>query len=154
MKIITLVWLLGLIHYVPVQDDWYTLSAALPMAAQEHKPVFVYISAPWCGPCHTMEKQVFPQAAPLLERFIKVKIRYDDHDNSIRVGQRVLTPFAWAQHLGIEATPGFVVLDHQGSVLLHHTGLLDTKSFNLLLAYIATDAYKHASFEAYMSNHG
>ncbi len=154
MKIIILIWLSGLLFHVPAQDDWYTLSAAMPLAAQQQQPIFVYISAPWCGPCLTMETQVFPQAAPLLKRFIQVKMRYDEHDSSIQVGQSVLSPFEWSRHLGIEATPGFVVLDHRGSVLVHHTGALDTKSFNLLLAYIATDAYKHASFEAYMSKHG
>ncbi|MEM8484061.1 MAG: thioredoxin family protein [Bacteroidota bacterium] len=154
MKITLLILMLGLLASVPAQNDWHSLSEALPLAAKQQQPVLVYVSAPWCGPCLTMEAEVFPKAAPLLARFVKARLRYDDNDSRIQLGHRVLTPFEWTQHLGIEATPGFVVLDHAGNVLTQHTGYLDSKSFNLLLAFIATDAYKHASFEVYVSKHG
>ncbi len=135
-------------------DDWHELPEGLSLAKADGKPVLVYISAPWCGPCHTMEQNVFPDAAPLLHRFIKVKLRFDDHETSLRIGDQQLTPFEWARHLGITATPGFAILDQKGNIIAQYTGYLDTKEFSLLLAYVATGAHKHASFAAYLHNHG
>lgn len=154
MKISLFFYCAALLSMAAADEHWHALPEALRQAAQEQQPVLVYVHAPWCGPCEMMETSIFPQAAPLLDRFIKARLQFDDHESSIPVGNRYLTPYEWSRHLGINATPGFVFLDHNGNLLTHYTGYLDARSFNLLLAFVVTGAHKHASFDAYIKSHG
>lgn len=129
---------------------WQALPEALEEAARHQRPVLIYVHAPWCGPCRRMERDVFPQTTPLLDRFALAGLDLDDHEAQVRVGPVTQSPAAWARHFGAEATPAFVLLEPDGTVITRTTGFLDAQSFGLLLAYIATGAYHHVSFEAYV----
>lgn len=129
---------------------WNRLPEAFRQAQQEEQPVLVYVHAPWCGPCLRMERAVFPEVAPLLRQFARAGLDFDDHESRLAWGGQAQSPFAWARHFGVEATPGFVFLEPDGAVLTRMTGYLDAEAFGLLLAYVATGAYRHASFEEYV----
>lgn len=128
---------------------WQTLTKAAEQARAESKPVLVYIHAPWCGPCLKMEREVFPEVEVLLKRFALASLDYGDNESSIKAFGSTHSPFEWAIRYGAEATPTFVLLTPTGSVVTRASGFIDTRGFSLLLAYVATRAYNHTSFEDY-----
>jgi thioredoxin-related protein len=129
---------------------WQPLPQALAAAAQARQPVLIYVHAPGCGPCRQMERDVFPEVVPLLDRFALAGLDFDDHDTGITVDGLTQSPFAWARHFGADATPAFVLLDADGALITRTTGFLDAASFSLLLAYVATGAHRHTAFDDYV----
>lgn len=129
---------------------WQPLPQALAAAAQAGQPVLIYVHAPWCGPCRRMERDVFPDAVPLLRRFALAGLDFDDHDTRIEIDGVTQSPFAWARYFGADATPAFVLLDPDGTVITRTTGFLDADRLSLLLAYVATGAHRHVSFDDYV----
>ncbi|HYH08418.1 MAG TPA: thioredoxin family protein [Thermoanaerobaculia bacterium] len=60
----------GLVKWVPLDD-------AMRLAATTNKPLLIDFTAEWCGPCHTLDAQVFRDAslaAQINERFIPVRV--------------------------------------------------------------------------------
>lgn len=131
---------------------WQSLPAALEAGRHANKPVLVYIHAPWCGPCLKMEQEVFPEVASLLDRFALGALNYDDNESTVAVAGNTRTPLAWATHYGAAATPSFVLLTPAGDVVTTVSGFVESRAFGLLLAYVSTNAYKHASFEQYVAS--
>lgn len=136
------------------QPTWARLDEALAEAAGRSKPVLVYVHAPGGGPCLKMERDVFPKVAPLLGRFARAGLDLDDRESRVIVGDMTLSPAEWALRLGAEATPSFVLLAPDGSVITRVMGYTEERGFALLLAYVATGAYRHAGFEDYVEQAG
>lgn len=128
---------------------WQPLNEALTEAATTAKPILLYVHAPWCGPCKRMERDTFPAVTPLLDRFIRAEVDFNDHDSRLTLGDVTRTEFEWAQHFGSDVTPGFIFLQPDGTPITRATGYYDAHTFSVLLAYTATGAYRHASFEDY-----
>ena len=97
-----------------------------------------------------MEKEVFPRVRPVLEQLALARLDFADDASRLRVDQLSLSPAAWARRFGVEATPGFVLLDPQGRPILRESGLLAHEAFGLFLAYGSTGAYRHAPFAEYV----
>jgi len=135
----------------PIADTlgWKTLPEVLAAHA-DRRPVLVYVHAPWCGPCRKMEREVFPAATPLLRRFARARLDFDDRDSALTVDGVTKSPFDWARHFGIATTPGFVFFDPNGTAITSTTGGMTSESFRYLPAYVATGAHRHESFEAYV----
>ena len=131
---------------------WLTLTQATEEARMENKPILVYVHAPWCGPCLKMEKEVFPEVEVLLNRFALAELDYDDNETSIKAYGHTSSPIEWAIRYGAEATPTFILLTPSGAVVTRASGFIDTKGFSVLLAYVATKAYNHTSFEEYAAS--
>ncbi len=128
---------------------WNSLPEALSTTEAEARPILIYVHAAWCGPCLRMERDVFPSVQPLLDRFARAELDFDDHETALTVGDVTRSPFAWAQHFGAEAPPALILLDTDGNRLTQVTGFVDTDGLAVLLAWVATGAHRHASFEAY-----
>ena len=152
MARILLMYLL-LLNPQPV-TEWLSLPVALQTAASENRPVLVYIKAPWCGPCKKMEREVFPKISPLLDRFVLAKIDYDDHETLLAISDKHLTPFEWARHFGLDVTPGFALLEPNGKIITQFTGFQTQREMGLALAFVATRAYRHGTFESYVAQAG
>jgi protein disulfide-isomerase len=82
------------------RDD---LPAALAEARAANKPVLLYFTAEWCGPCQYMKRNVFSDASvgQASEAYVPVRIDHDARPDLIVQYQ-------------VEGMPWFGVLDHDG----------------------------------------
>ncbi len=93
-----------------IHDD---LDAALALAAETGKPVFVDMYADWCGPCRMLAEDYFPREdyREVLSRAITVKINTDNNQEL-------------ASRYGIQSIPTLILLDSQGNELDRITGVM------------------------------
>jgi thiol:disulfide interchange protein len=82
------------------------LPNALVEARDVKKPVLLYFTASWCGPCQWMKRNVFTEqsVAVAMDAYVPVRIDGDQHAQL-------------AISYGVEAYPWFAVLDHEGRVV-------------------------------------
>jgi protein disulfide-isomerase len=91
---------------------WRTdLSAARAEAAAQHKPLLVYFTATWCGPCQKMKKTTWADndVKAAMERYVPVKIDVD--------AQKAI-----AGQFRIEAMPTYVVVNEAGDEVRRDVG--------------------------------
>ncbi len=96
---------------------WFTSHAdAVTKASDSKRPVFIYFTATWCGPCQQMKKYVFPDAAvadTLNQQFVPVMIETTEN-----------TPqnLGLSQQYHVKFIPMMVITDAEGTVLAERTG--------------------------------
>ena len=135
--------------HLPASPLWQPLQQALEVGRENSQVTLVYVYARGCGPCRLMEAQVMPQVRPLLEQLALARLDIADHSTRMVVNDAVVTPSAAARKLGIDSTPGFVLLDPVGQPIIRETGLLGARLFGMFLAYATTGAYRFGSFAEY-----
>jgi thiol:disulfide interchange protein len=95
---------------------WMPINVALGMARQTHRPVFYEFSAAWCGPCKTMEREVFMDedlAKRINDRFIAVKVIDTQHEE----GRNWPDVQALMDRYEVHAFPTIVIAGPDGTVL-------------------------------------
>jgi thiol-disulfide isomerase/thioredoxin len=100
---------------------------AARQSALQHKPMLVMVKARWCGPCHKMLKETFPDpglAARISRHFIPVLIDSDEQG-------------AVARSLGIEAMPTVVVVTPARQIAGRFTGFQSAAQLDGQLAAYA-----------------
>jgi thiol:disulfide interchange protein len=100
---------------IPWQAD---VLAAQEEARRDGKPVLVYFTPAWCGPCQRMKGATWSDAGvdAKLRGYVPVKIDVDADS-------------ATAMRFGIEAMPTFVVLDKEGSEVKRASGFMPAGDF-------------------------
>jgi thiol:disulfide interchange protein len=95
---------------VPWRTD---LSAAREEAKRDSKPLLLYFTASWCGPCQEMKSQTWSDAGveTKLRNYVPVKIDIDADQ-------------AMAQEYRIDGIPAFVLLDREGNVAKATSGFM------------------------------
>ena len=99
-------------------------AAAQAESKQTGKPLFLYFTATWCGPCQSLKSTTWadPGVASALANYIPTKLDVDDHAN---------TPLA--HQYGVDSDSGgipfFVVLDKQANPVRSSVGVLDPPTF-------------------------
>lgn len=130
--------------------QWLPFEKALVTADTSNRPMLVDVWAPWCGWCRKLKKEVYPALAPEWSgQFVLTRINRNNREAVHRYRGQKLSALRLAQKLGAQQVPTIVFLNAQGKYLLHVTGFLDAKALEPLLAYIATGAYHHQSFETF-----
>jgi thioredoxin-like negative regulator of GroEL len=111
------------------------LEAAMKQAGPE-RPVVLYFTAGWCGPCRQMAATTFqqPEVQRALKSVLPVALDLDDRP-------------AEAERYGITSIPVFLVLGPEGSVVSRASGYQDAAQW---LAWLGkgTQAHREALQEA------
>ncbi len=111
---------------IPWRTDF---NAAAAEANRAQKPVFLYLTANWCGPCQSLKHTLWadPRVAAALSAYVPVKVDIDQRpDLAERYGVAGPGPAG-----GI---PAFRILDAQGKVIGQSVGAVGTDEF---LAWLA-----------------
>jgi thiol:disulfide interchange protein len=89
---------------VPWRHD---LSAATSEARQAGKPMFIYFTASWCGPCQEMRRTTWSDAdvERALQAYVPVKIDVDEHPDLARRYRVEAFPTFMVQAAGEDAPP-------------------------------------------------
>ncbi|MEM9294618.1 MAG: thioredoxin family protein [Planctomycetota bacterium] len=104
--------------YIAFRDVEDTLA----LAAEQAKPVVLYFTADWCGPCRRMQAEAFadPAVVRASKRFVWTKIDIDKN-------QPLAARFA------VRGVPSFIFLDQHGRFLDQATGYRTRGDFLELL---------------------
>lgn len=98
--------------YPPPEEAPRQVTAALAIAAKEHKRVLLVFGANWCFDCHVLDA-AFRSAkiAPLIEtNFIIVNVNIGDGDKNLDLEKKYDTPAG-------KGVPALAVLDPDGTVI-------------------------------------
>ncbi|MCW9707556.1 thioredoxin family protein [Fodinibius salsisoli] len=129
---------------------WHSFDKALAMADTTSRHVLVDVSAPWCGWCRKMKKEVYPALDGILsDQFILTRLNRDDNSTMHRYQGNRLTSIRLAQHFNVQEVPAVVLLSPKGAYLTHIGGFIEPDTLKPLLQYIASNAYRHQSFEQF-----
>jgi thioredoxin 1 len=91
---------------------------ALAKAKQENKPLFLYFTASWCGPCQYMQQYIFPDVgltAYIKQNYIALKLDIDTEE-----GKRVYVKAH--QPKGPTGVPAFIIANSEEEILKKQTG--------------------------------
>ncbi|MGQ9862867.1 MAG: thioredoxin family protein [Bacteroidia bacterium] len=116
-----ILWAQGAFH------PYHEIEKAFEVAKAQKKPMWVMVSASWCGPCKWVEKNVFPNPQfqqYYQEKFVCVKLM-DDKPRPTEAGR------AFIRQHRIRAFPTFLYLDSEGKVLHRFEGVPVKRALNV-----------------------
>ena len=100
---------------VPWRGD---LSAAQTESRASNKPILLYFTAEWCGPCQEMRRRVWSDAAVAEATKSVIPVRLDvDREPKL------------AQQYRVDAMPTFLMLSPGGEVSRTHVGAMEAQEF-------------------------
>lgn len=135
--------------------QWRGFEEALAAADSTGRFVMVAVSAPWCGWCHKMKTEVYPSAGVqrcLADDFVVTSLNRDDTETTYRYRERRMTPRALASTFRADGVPTTVLLSPEGQYMLHLSGYVEPNPLQILLAYVATRAYRRTSLKAFRAD--
>lgn len=129
--------------------EWVSLEEAVSMAEEEPKKIMLFMEADWCTLCKKMKREVFPKSevrGAINNSFYAVRIDIESGD-LIRFKGKEWTKKELSQDLGLYATPTFIFLESDQSVIGNKPGYMDQDEFLRLLTFISDEAYLESGFE-------
>jgi len=136
------------------QFPWMNFENVVDSNSENPKKIMLFMEADWCTVCKQMKREVFPdQVVHTLvnDHFYPVRIDIESKEK-IPFENQMITKMDLSKQLGVNATPTFIFLDHDYSVIGNKIGYSDTQEFAALLEFINNEEYKHTSFEEYLNN--
>jgi thiol:disulfide interchange protein DsbD len=120
---------------VPAELHWHLndLPAALALARQENRRVFIDFTGYTCTNCRWMEANIFsrPEIKVAMNRYVLARL-YTDGDGEMYEKQQVMQQ----QHFGTIALPLYAVVNADGTTVTTFAGL--TRSPNDFLSFLAS----------------
>lgn len=123
--------------------NWLSPGEAQEKAAEDGKPLFVFVEAEWCSICKRMLSSVFPKesiSSQLTEKYHAVSIDLDSK-KEIRFNGEKMTEREFARMMDVSGTPTTIFFDAGGEELGRQVGFIDTDELNRLLAYVVSDQF-------------
>lgn len=141
--------------YGQQQVIWYNMQKAQDLARKNNKKVLVYAGANWCVYCQKMDNEVFPKQRvidSLNTYFYGVRVNIDSPAPMI-FNDKTTSQIKFARTHHVRATPTFIFLNTDGSIIGAQPGFIPAETFSHLLGYIGSEAYKKMEFGTYLKNH-
>ncbi len=122
-----------------------TWQQVLSKARDQNKYVFIDCYATWCGPCKTMDKEIYTLAtvgATFNDKFISVKVQMDvtKRDNK-SVQQWYADASSIMNEFNVEAFPTYLFFSPEGKIIHRDIGVKSEEEF-IALANAAIDPGK------------
>lgn len=112
-----------------------SLDTAQKLAAKSNRLLLIHFSAPWCGPCQRLEKNVFSKpgfGAELTDRFVAVKLNYDHYPST-------------ARQYGVQYIPADVIATSKGEMIQKIQSPRTAKEYSAALIAIADQSGQSAA---------
>jgi len=136
--------------------EWRGFEEALSVADSTNRYVLVAVSAPWCGWCQKMKREVYPSASVqqcLARYYVVTRINPDAENRTYTYRNRRVTPGRLTALLGGDGKiPATIILSPSGDSLVQLSGYLVSQMLADVLAYVGTGAYRRASFRSYRTS--
>ncbi len=100
------------------QGSW---EEALKIAQETGKPIFLDISASWCGPCKALKKNIFPNE--------EVGAFYNENFISVLVDGEKGEGINLAKEFKISAYPSMLFLNSRGELIARTSGYRNPEDF-------------------------
>ena len=94
---------------------------ALALAKKEGKPIFLDISASWCGPCKLLKANTFPN--------VQVGAYYNKNFINVAVDGEIGEGITLARKYKIRGYPTLLFLDSEGQIISKESGYRDPAGF-------------------------
>lgn len=125
--------------YAQDEPEWHQFEQALTVADSAEKPILIDVGAPWCGWCHKMKKEVYPNLGDRISRqFIFTRLNRDDKRSDHNYGGRPLSPWEITRKLGVQNIPAVVILDESGNYIAHLSGYIEAAKLQQILQQVVT----------------
>lgn len=119
-KLFFTLFALFLLYQASFAIDFYngTYQQALAKGKVENKPLFLYFTATWCGPCQYMQKYIFPDttlSTYLKQNYIALKLDIDTEEGK-------LVYYKSHQPKALTGVPAFIIMNNNEEVLKKDVG--------------------------------
>lgn len=111
-------------------STWVELDYALQTASKTQRPIFVYLHAPWCAPCHRLERDVFPRLDAALTGLITASVDLSDRSEPGFPAPSI----EWARRKGLDTPPAFALLRPDGQLIASAVGYRSAPQLRLFLS--------------------
>ena len=111
---------------VPVTElILYDVNQARTAAAQADRPILMFFTASWCGPCVAMKNESWSD--PAIEELLRKTVVPVFVDIDEEAGKQ------WKTQYGVGSLPTMIITNPQGKVLQWHTGYQNKSELTSLL---------------------
>lgn len=136
------------------ETRWYTLEKAQKLAKAENKKVLVYVYKKDNQQCQKMSYRVYSSqrvSTIIKDHFYATKVNAFS-DETITYNGDELTKQEFANHFNISSYPTILFLDSAGEIITLQSGFIEHDTFNKLLVFVGSDAYKRIEFDQFSFN--
>jgi thioredoxin-related protein len=148
----------------PEKIEWMTWDEMVAAQEQEKRKVFIDVYTDWCGWCKKMDKETFDNekiTEIVVESFYAVKLNAEMKEDItwsgytfkfVANGRRGYHELAASLLDGKMSYPTVIFLNEDMQILQRIPGYLDVPTFEVILEYLRTEAYKTTDWATYQNN--
>ncbi|MEA3316388.1 MAG: DUF255 domain-containing protein [Bacteroidota bacterium] len=167
-KIILILFIVILSLNVSAQNSkevkWYNFEDAVKLNKTEPRKIFIDVYTDWCGWCKKMEQNTFtnPEITKILNtKFYAVRFDAESNDKITFSGREFINEkqtgrsthqLAIALLNGKMSYPSIAYLNEKNQLLTAIPGYQTPENLEVILNFLASDAFKTKSFQDYKAN--